>query len=195
MQTSQENTQNNQILGDRPDGVELKATVRPKSYSFSIIDTTDRCRSGRLLQPGRHHLHRAGAAIDPGSVRSGSDNVEHHQCLLVGDRRGDSDGGRHRRRVAILAPGDAGSGRNDCRLLCRVRLRGGAGRPRAGQPATLHTQLCGSRNCLFGTYPEPFTRFFIYGSIALVQVFALFVIGWRIEDRIRQGEVAPEWRR
>jgi hypothetical protein len=27
-------------------GIELKATVRPKSYSFSIIDTTDRCRSG-----------------------------------------------------------------------------------------------------------------------------------------------------
>ena len=44
-------------------------------------------------------------------------------------------------------------------------------------------------------HPEPFTRFFIYGSIALLQVFALFVIGWRIEDRIRQGEVAPEWRR
>lgn len=43
--------------------------------------------------------------------------------------------------------------------------------------------------------PEPFTRFFLYGGIAMVQVFVLFVIGWRIEDRLRQGEVAPEWRR
>lgn len=44
-------------------------------------------------------------------------------------------------------------------------------------------------------HPEPFTRFFLYGSIALARVFSLFVIGWKIEDRLRQREVAPEWRR
>lgn len=57
------------------------------------------------------------------------------------------------------------------------------------------TDNCVTREIACSYHPEPFTRFFIYGSIALVQVFALFAIGWQIEDRLRQGEVAPEWRR
>lgn len=57
------------------------------------------------------------------------------------------------------------------------------------------TSQCVALEVACSYHPEPFTRFFIYGTIALVQVFALFVIGWRVEDRIRQSAVAPEWRR
>lgn len=57
------------------------------------------------------------------------------------------------------------------------------------------TNNCVALEIACSYHPEPFTRFFVYGCIALVQVFALFVIGWQVEDRIRQGEVAPEWRR
>jgi hypothetical protein len=49
------------------------------------------------------------------------------------------------------------------------------------------------RNCRF--YPEPFTRFCIYGFIALVQVFLLFVIGSAVESRKQARSFAPEWRR
>ena len=45
-QQSQEYTQNIRILGTIPEGVELKLAVGSKSYGFSIVDTTDRCRSG-----------------------------------------------------------------------------------------------------------------------------------------------------
>ncbi|HYH41193.1 MAG TPA: hypothetical protein VD867_04350 [Burkholderiales bacterium] len=57
------------------------------------------------------------------------------------------------------------------------------------------TSKCVALEVACSYHPEPFTRFFIYGGIAMVQVFALFVIGWQIEDRLRQREVAPEWRR
>lgn len=57
------------------------------------------------------------------------------------------------------------------------------------------TNSCVELEIACSYHPEPFTRFVVYGCIALVQVFALFLIGWRVEDRIRQREVAPEWRR
>jgi hypothetical protein len=47
--------------------------------------------------------------------------------------------------------------------------------------------------CIFD--PAPFTRFAAYASIALVQVFALFLIGVRFEERRRRMDYAPEWRR
>src|SRR6185295_11972815 len=34
-------------------------------------------------------------------------------------------------------------------------------------------------------YPLPFTRFFIYGIIAMTQAFVLFAVGSAVEDRIR----------
>ena len=43
-------------------------------------------------------------------------------------------------------------------------------------------------------YPQPFTRFFIYGAIAMLQVFLLFAVGGYIEDRIRNRSFATEWR-
>ena len=57
------------------------------------------------------------------------------------------------------------------------------------------TNNCVALEIACSYHPEPFTRFVIYGGIAMVQVFALFVIGWQVEDRLRQREVAPEWRR
>ena len=45
-------------------------------------------------------------------------------------------------------------------------------------------------------WPEPsaFTRFGIYAFIALFEVFALFTLSLRIEERIRRRDYAPEWR-
>ena len=47
------------------------------------------------------------------------------------------------------------------------------------------------RVCAFR--PEPFTRFCIYGFIALAQAFALFAAGLVIEERIRRRSYAAEW--
>jgi hypothetical protein len=45
-------------------------------------------------------------------------------------------------------------------------------------------------------FPEPsaFTRFAIYAFIALFEVFALFLLSLKIEERIRRRDYAPEWR-
>ena len=45
-------------------------------------------------------------------------------------------------------------------------------------------------------FPEPgaFTRFFIYASIALVQVLGLFTVSLFVESRHRRRDYAPEWR-
>lgn len=45
-------------------------------------------------------------------------------------------------------------------------------------------------------WPEPveFTRYAIYAFIALVEVFILFSLSLRVEERIRNREYAPEWR-
>jgi hypothetical protein len=45
--------------------------------------------------------------------------------------------------------------------------------------------------CIFR--PEPFTRFCIYGFIALIEAFALFALGLRMEERIRRRSYASEW--
>jgi len=52
--------------------------------------------------------------------------------------------------------------------------------------------LDAGRICSF--HPEPFTRFCIYGFIALIEAFALFAIGLAIEERKRRNSYAPEWR-
>lgn len=45
-------------------------------------------------------------------------------------------------------------------------------------------------------WPEPsaFTRFAIYAFIGLLEVFALFALGIRFEERRRRRDYAPEWR-
>ena len=55
------------------------------------------------------------------------------------------------------------------------------------------------RRCLddgMPCFPDPgaFTRFAIYASIALVEVFALFTLSLFVEERMRRRNYAPEWR-
>ena len=46
-------------------------------------------------------------------------------------------------------------------------------------------------------FPEPsaFTRFAIYASIGLVEIFLLFALSLTVERRRRRRNYAPEWRR
>jgi hypothetical protein len=46
-------------------------------------------------------------------------------------------------------------------------------------------------------WPEPpaFTRFAIYASIGLVQVFVLFIVNLKVEERLRRRGYAKEWQR
>jgi len=45
-------------------------------------------------------------------------------------------------------------------------------------------------------WPEPaaFTRFAIYAFIGLIQVFIVFSLSLRFEERARRRDYAPEWR-
>jgi hypothetical protein len=45
-------------------------------------------------------------------------------------------------------------------------------------------------------WPEPaaFTRYAIYAFIGLIQVFIVFTLSIRVEERIRRRDYAPEWR-
>jgi hypothetical protein len=45
-------------------------------------------------------------------------------------------------------------------------------------------------------WPEPsaFTRFAIYASIGMVEVFILFSVSLIVEKRLRDRDYAPEWR-
>lgn len=45
-------------------------------------------------------------------------------------------------------------------------------------------------------WPEPaaFTRYSIYAFIGLIEVFVLFSLSLRVEERIRRRDYAPEWR-
>jgi hypothetical protein len=44
-------------------------------------------------------------------------------------------------------------------------------------------------------HPEPFTRFCVYGFIAMAQAFVLFVLGAAVERRLEEAAFAEEWRR
>ena len=46
-------------------------------------------------------------------------------------------------------------------------------------------------------FPDPsaFTRFAIYASIAMIEVFILFSVSLMVERRLRERDYAPEWRR
>jgi hypothetical protein len=45
-------------------------------------------------------------------------------------------------------------------------------------------------------WPEPaaFTRYAIYAFIGLIQVFVVFTLSLRVEERMRRRDYAPEWR-
>jgi hypothetical protein len=46
-------------------------------------------------------------------------------------------------------------------------------------------------------FPEPsaFTRFALYAFIGLLEVFALFILSLKTEERRRRRDYAPEWQR
>jgi len=46
-------------------------------------------------------------------------------------------------------------------------------------------------------FPDPsaFTRFAVYAFIGLLQVFTLFIISLKMEERWRRRDYAPEWQR
>ena len=42
--------------------------------------------------------------------------------------------------------------------------------------------------------PAAFTRFAIYAFIGLIEVFVVFTLSLRVEERVRRRDNAPEWR-
>jgi hypothetical protein len=42
--------------------------------------------------------------------------------------------------------------------------------------------------------PSAFVRYAIYAVIGLLEVFGLFTVSLRVEDRVRNRHYAPEWR-
>ena len=57
------------------------------------------------------------------------------------------------------------------------------------------TKACLEAGDVCWPQPSAFTRFAIYAFIGLIQVFALFVISLRFEERERRRGYAPEWQR
>jgi hypothetical protein len=57
------------------------------------------------------------------------------------------------------------------------------------------TQACLEAGTTCFPQPSAFTRFAIYAFIALNEVFALFTLSLKVEERVRRRDYAPEWRR
>lgn len=56
------------------------------------------------------------------------------------------------------------------------------------------TMRCLQAGIVCSFSPEPFTRFAVYGLIALVEACSLFAISVMVEQRIRRRTAAPNWR-
>jgi hypothetical protein len=56
------------------------------------------------------------------------------------------------------------------------------------------TKACLEQERVCWPDPSAFTRFAIYASIGLVEVFCLFGFSLTVERRIRNRDYAPEWR-
>jgi hypothetical protein len=55
-------------------------------------------------------------------------------------------------------------------------------------------QKCVDDGFLCFPTPPAFTRFAIYASIGMLEVFALFYLSLRVDERRRRRGYAPEWR-
>ena len=55
-------------------------------------------------------------------------------------------------------------------------------------------QACLDAGTVCWPQPAAFTRFAIYAFIGLVEVFGVFTLSLRVEERIRRRGYAPEWR-
>jgi hypothetical protein len=56
------------------------------------------------------------------------------------------------------------------------------------------TQACLDAGFTCWPVPSAFTRFAIYAFLGLIEVFGLFAVSLRVEQRIRDRDYAPEWR-
>jgi hypothetical protein len=56
------------------------------------------------------------------------------------------------------------------------------------------TQACLDSGYTCWPDPSGFTRYAIYASIGMIEVFALFTLSLRVEEKIRSRDYAPEWR-
>lgn len=56
-------------------------------------------------------------------------------------------------------------------------------------------QRCIAAEIVCPVYPEPHVRFGIFCAIALLQVFAVFLLGQVLEEEAGRRGYAPEWRR
>ena len=57
------------------------------------------------------------------------------------------------------------------------------------------TQACIDAGTVCWAQPAEFTRFAIYAFIALIEVFALFFMSLKVEERRRRRDYAPQWQR
>lgn len=57
------------------------------------------------------------------------------------------------------------------------------------------TKQCLDEGTVCWPQPSAFTRFGIYAFIALVEVFVLFFLSLKFEERARRRTYAPEWQR
>lgn len=55
-------------------------------------------------------------------------------------------------------------------------------------------QRCLDAGTVCWPQPSAFTRFAIYAFIGLIEVFALFGLSLKVEERRRDRDYAPEWR-
>jgi hypothetical protein len=55
------------------------------------------------------------------------------------------------------------------------------------------TLTCLNAGFVCGPEPSAFTRYAIYAVIGLIEVFGLFTVSLRVEERIRNRNYAPEW--
>jgi hypothetical protein len=55
-------------------------------------------------------------------------------------------------------------------------------------------QACLDQSTVCWPSPSAFTRFAIYAFIGLFEVFFVFSLSLRVEERIRRRDYAPEWR-
>ncbi|MEP6915891.1 MAG: hypothetical protein ABJC89_09595 [Acidobacteriota bacterium] len=56
------------------------------------------------------------------------------------------------------------------------------------------TKACLDAGFVCWPMPGAFTRFAVYASVGLLEVFALFVLSLSVERRLRNRDYAPEWR-
>ena len=55
-------------------------------------------------------------------------------------------------------------------------------------------QACLDAGATCWPQPAAFTRFAIYAFIGLIEVFIVFSLSLRVEERLRRRDYAPEWR-